>query len=183
MKPYVWSLMQFAVRGLACLTVGEAGSLVRTAQTRLAITVEIGTPRDLLSLLGARIRLPLYLEVAEADRIRMLQSPTGAPRDKNEMVWFYERLLPYAVLWGVEREWLAVMQPYLTEPLAWWAPGDFSADISAIALAVSIDEDRSVAEAIDSFRGGARGQRCRKDDRSRTERITYFRFTAGPPRA
>ncbi len=60
--------------------------------------------------------IKLYLEVAEEDRIRMLQSPEGAERvdvrervgtlDRLQLVKLYERLLPFAVIWGVEKEWM-----------------------------------------------------------------------------
>lgn len=54
-----------------------------------------------------------YLALAEADRLRVLQSPDGAERiavtgtaiDTDVIVKLYERLLPWAMLWGVEREW------------------------------------------------------------------------------
>lgn len=53
--------------------------------------------------------LKLYLTVAEEDRLRILQSPGGAERvdvdDNQQMIKLYEKLLPWAVLWGVEREW------------------------------------------------------------------------------
>jgi uncharacterized membrane protein YgcG len=61
-------------------------------------------------LLGVRD----YLQLAEADRFRMLQSPEGAERVRAEgldirqpaqRVKLYEKLLPFAVLWGVERDW------------------------------------------------------------------------------
>jgi hypothetical protein len=64
-----------------------------------------------------------YLELAEADRMRVLQSPsgaelratdaaatgtgTGAPSEALARFHLHERLLPYAVLFGVEREWIA----------------------------------------------------------------------------
>ena len=80
-----------------------------------------------------------YLELAEADRMRALQSPTGAEliagpaaaqstdaasptdataptavaRPASDAVarfHLHERLLPYAVLFGVEREWITVLQ-------------------------------------------------------------------------
>lgn len=54
-----------------------------------------------------------YLELAEADRLRVLQSPTGAdlvPTDGEDPALaryhLHERLLPYAVLFGIEREWI-----------------------------------------------------------------------------
>jgi len=59
------------------LRVGNGGEIVRTAQTRLALTVEIG---GLGGLLGTRIRLPLYLELAFAEaRLKSVTCPTGRP--------------------------------------------------------------------------------------------------------
>jgi hypothetical protein len=50
-----------------------------------------------------------YLQLAEADRMRVLQSPAGAERvdvnDTTQMVELHEQLLPFAVLWGVESQW------------------------------------------------------------------------------
>lgn len=57
-------------------------------------------------LLGMR----MYLTLAEQDRLRALQSPSGAERvnvnDDLEMIKLYEKLLPWAVLWGVEDQWM-----------------------------------------------------------------------------
>lgn len=59
------------------LRVGAGGEIVRTAQTRLALVVEIGGPGGLL---GTRIRLPLYLELAFAEaRLKSVDCPTGRP--------------------------------------------------------------------------------------------------------
>ncbi|MET0933073.1 MAG: DUF2207 domain-containing protein [Mycetocola sp.] len=84
-------------------------------------------PRKALTEHGAEVReyllgLREYLELAEADRIAMLQSPAGAervavenlvnPGDTLEMVSFYEKLLPFAVLWGVDREWAEELGRY-----------------------------------------------------------------------
>ncbi|MDQ4213157.1 DUF2207 family protein [Microbacterium sp. ASV81] len=59
-------------------------------------------------LLGVRE----YIRLAEADRIRMLQSYRGAERRQDgsaDVVVLYERLLPYAMLFGMEREWGEVL--------------------------------------------------------------------------
>ncbi|WP_349899408.1 DUF2207 domain-containing protein [Parafrigoribacterium soli] len=71
---------------------------------RPAVVTESGAEqRDYL--LGIRE----YLKLAEADRLQMLQSPEGAERvdigDTAQVVKLYEKLLPFAVLWGIEREW------------------------------------------------------------------------------
>ena len=58
-------------------TIGSGGELVRTAQTRLALTAQIG---GLGGLLGTRIRIPLYLELAYAEaRLKSITCPTGRP--------------------------------------------------------------------------------------------------------
>lgn len=52
-----------------------------------------------------------YVELAERDRFAMLQSPDGAlrdaPLDGVEVLRLHERLLPYAVLFGLEQQWMA----------------------------------------------------------------------------
>jgi uncharacterized membrane protein YgcG len=57
-----------------------------------------------------------YLKLAEADRIKMLQSPQGAetqPAPSGEqIVKLYEKLLPYAILFGIEKEWGEVLGGY-----------------------------------------------------------------------
>lgn len=57
--------------------------------------------------------LKLYISVAEEDRLRMLQSPEGTEKlgevinanKPGQLVKLYERVLPYAVLFGQEKEW------------------------------------------------------------------------------
>ena len=53
--------------------------------------------------------MKLYLTVAEEERLKFLQSPSGAERidvgNNQEMIKLYEKLLPWAVLWGVEDQW------------------------------------------------------------------------------
>ncbi|GAB3601476.1 hypothetical protein GCM10027408_35330 [Microbacterium tumbae] len=54
-----------------------------------------------------------FIRVAEEDRLRMLQSYSGAERytrDGVELVHLYERLLPYAILFGMETEWGRVLE-------------------------------------------------------------------------
>ena len=62
-----------------------------------------------------------YLRLAEADRLRVLQSPEGAvreridPGDARAVVRLYERLLPWAIVWGVEKEWADVLAAHYDE--------------------------------------------------------------------
>jgi hypothetical protein len=52
-----------------------------------------------------------YIDLAEKDRLNYLQSPRGAQlRDDvglgAQVLLLNEKLLPYAVLWGLEKEWM-----------------------------------------------------------------------------
>jgi uncharacterized membrane protein YgcG len=68
---------------------------------------------------GAEVRdhlagLREYIELAEADRIRFLQSPTTAERidvtDSGAVIKLYEKVLPYAMVLGVSDQWVKVLQ-------------------------------------------------------------------------
>ncbi|MBP1326416.1 hypothetical protein JOF28_001648 [Leucobacter exalbidus] len=55
-----------------------------------------------------------YIRLAEADRLRVLQSPQGAVRvpaaEGFERLHVYEQLLPYAMLFNLETEWAEVLR-------------------------------------------------------------------------
>jgi uncharacterized membrane protein len=58
-------------------SIGEKGAIVRTAQTRLSLVVYVGGPGGLL---GASIRVPIYLELAFAEaQLTDVACPTGRP--------------------------------------------------------------------------------------------------------
>ncbi|WP_298867366.1 DUF2207 domain-containing protein [uncultured Microbacterium sp.] len=53
-----------------------------------------------------------FIRVAEADRLKMLQSYQGAERRSDgtvDVIHLYEKLLPYAMLLGQEKSWTAVL--------------------------------------------------------------------------
>ncbi|MFZ2125575.1 MAG: DUF2207 domain-containing protein [Candidatus Saccharimonadales bacterium] len=71
--------------------------------------------RDLFDYLKG---LDMYINVAEKDRLKVLQSPQGAEKtpvdidNKEEVLHLYERVLPYAVLFGSEKEWTKTLGEY-----------------------------------------------------------------------
>ena len=90
-----------------------------------------------------------YLVLAESERMRVLQSPSGAEiiasdTEPGARFHLHERLLPYAVLFGVEREWIAKLR------LEHDALDRRNADI----LAEAVDVTAEVALAFDAA-GGA----------------------------
>ncbi len=93
--------------------------------------------RDRITDAGAPARdhlrgLREYLQLAEADRLRVLQSPEGAerrpidPDDPRQVLHLYERLLPWAIVWGVEKEWSEALDTRVRESgddLHWYRGG------------------------------------------------------------
>lgn len=76
-----------------------------------------------------------YMQLAEEDRISYLQSPEGAERvnidDRVAMVKLYERLLPFAIIFGIEDKWaeeLTVKAVAASVPVTWMSgTNEFSA--------------------------------------------------------
>jgi uncharacterized membrane protein YgcG len=126
--------------------------------------------------------LRLYIRLAEADRLRVLQSPSGAmrvdrpaaasiggpgygdpPLDPTIVLKLNERLLPYAVLFGLEREWsreLAALYEQRGEQPGWYAgrdgfnPGAFAVAVSSFSSAASSSWSGSSSSSSSSGSGG-----------------------------
>lgn len=83
--------------------------------------------------------LKLYMKMAEADRLKMLQSVEGADTTPTGIVKLYEKLLPYAVIFQLEKSWLDELSHYYEQPdvvaPAWYiGVGAFSARDFASAM-------------------------------------------------
>ena len=118
-------LVQVALGVLALGTLVVSAGAFNNVSDYLWPTILIGSVAFIVTLVLARrpLRLTakgaeaheflegmkLYLTVAEEERLKFLQSPTGAERidvgNNQEMIKLYEKLLPWAVLWGVEDQW------------------------------------------------------------------------------
>jgi uncharacterized membrane protein YgcG len=109
-----------------------------------------------------------YITVAEEDRIKMLQSPEGAEKvgvqvgeDTKQLVKLYERVLPYAVLFNVEKEWTKQLGKYYEQMNAEpdWYTGNtaFNAVIFASALSSFSSQSSSYSSSSSSSSGGSSG--------------------------
>lgn len=94
--------------------------------------------------------LKKYLETAEKDRIEKLQSPdapyasqSGAPVKTVEL---FEKLLPYAMVLGVEQKWAKQFESLYTAPPDWYS-GNWNT-FNAAYLASSINS--GVGSAVNS---------------------------------
>jgi uncharacterized membrane protein YgcG len=109
------------------------GSLIMAARTPQGVEM-----RDYL------YGLREYMKLAEAERIKVLQSPHGTltekipvdPNNKVQLVKLYERLLPYAMLFGIEKDWAKELAPLYENQPDWYAG---SGAFQAAAFAASID--------------------------------------------
>jgi len=93
--------------------------------------------------------LKMYMETAEKDRIAMLQSPDApyAPKsaEPTKTVDLYEKLLPYAMVLGVEKQWSTQFAGIYTSPPDWYA-GNWST-FNALYLADSISSSMNAMNA------------------------------------
>lgn len=108
--------------------------------------------------------LKVYIELAEADRLRYLQSPQGALRtpvasdDPAQIVKLNERLLPYAMLFGLEKQWVKELGRYYdelgTQPEWYSGTAPFNALVFASALSAVTT---STSSAYTASSGGSTG--------------------------
>lgn len=107
-------------------TVSSPWLLLAAVSTVLAIAVAFATLSFAgpLTAAGGEARdqilgIRTYLRLAEDDRLRILQSASAAERGDGpgsaKVIRIYERLLPYAVVLGVDRSWIAELIGNATE--------------------------------------------------------------------
>lgn len=139
------------------------------AAVSVLFVVVVLISRRPLSRAGAEARdhllgLKEFIEWAEADRIRMLQSPAGAERvqvdvnDPRQMLRLYEALLPYAVVFGQEKTWaaqLAVM--YGPDATPTWYAGAHGFNVSAFAAGIGSLSVSASSSSVSSSSGGSTG--------------------------
>jgi uncharacterized membrane protein YgcG len=118
---------------------------IATVVVGIAVPIILIKPK-LLTAAGAEAKEYLlgireYLTIAEEDRMRVLQSPQGAQRvdvaaagsrepTGDAVVKLNERLLGYAVLWGVEDQWVQQLRAQYADRAPDWLDGaDFSSSM------------------------------------------------------
>lgn len=160
----------FAIVSLVSVHGNPASSAVFVAVSVLAFGASaVLVSRTPLEAKGVELRdyltgLREYISLAEADRLRYLQSPQGAERapvatdDTRQVVRINERLLPYAVLFGIEKSWAEELGRYYEqagEHPSWYVgSGPFNAAIFASSIgSVSV----SASSAYSSTSGGSGG--------------------------
>ena len=141
----------------------------------LAMIVFGLTARKPLTAKGAELRdhlegLREYIKLAEAERLKVLQSPQGAERtpvsidDPREVLKLNEKLLPYAVLFGLEKEWAEELSKYYVEESPDWYAGSgafnaaiFASSIGSISASAASSMSGSSSSSGGSGGGGSSG--------------------------
>ena len=110
--------------------------------------------------------LEMYIKVAEKDRLKMLQSPEGAqkvelkdPNDPAQLVKLYERVLPYAILFGQEKEWTKQIGEYYASMNSSpdWYSGRAAFNAAAFSTAMTSFSSSASASSAASSSGGTGG--------------------------
>lgn len=144
------------------------------------VVAALATPPAVMTAEGAAVRDYLYgirdyLQLAETDRIRMLQAPGTAERidvtDESAIVKLYEKLLPYAMIFGIEEDWIAELGRHYAQTGApeWYSGSDdlvrlstFSSTVGATYFATtpppaSRSSSWGSSGGSSSFSGGSSG--------------------------
>ncbi|MDQ7878949.1 DUF2207 domain-containing protein [Microbacterium sp. QXD-8] len=184
--PRAWPVVIAIVSAVLVLLFG-IGALVAYVTPWIPVVLIIGAVLVVLVVAGLVSHKPLtaagaetrdhllglkqFIEWAEADRIRMLQSPQGAERvpvdvsDPRVKLKLYETLLPYAVVFGQEKRWaeeLAVLYGEGNSP-TWYAGSSgfhaaaFSAGISTLSSSASASSSSGGSSGGGSAGGGGGG--------------------------
>ena len=115
-----------------------------------------------------------FIRVAEADRLQMLQSVDGAERRQDgtlNVIDLYEKLLPYAMIFGLEKQWSSTLETKYAEQSGYvpiWYPAmavhgisSFTSTIStftsSLSSSVSYTSSSSGGSSGGGFVGGGGG--------------------------
>lgn len=113
--------------------------------------------------------LKQYIGVAEQERLQMLQSPEGADKvvaeitdtsDTKQLVKLYEKVLPYAVLYGQEKNWTKQLGHYYEQVGAQpdWYSGQAAFNAAAFGAGMSgLSQAASYTSSSSSTSGGSGG--------------------------
>lgn len=171
-----WPIVAASIAALACVGLG-IGALVTYVNPALPVILLIAgvalgfvavvlVARKPLSSEGAEARdhlkgLKTFMEWAERDRIRALQSREGAERvsidasDGAQVLRLYEKLLPFAVIFGLEERWAADLAERYDGGSPDWYAG--TGPFVPTAFAASVGSLTESASTSSSSGGGSTG--------------------------
>ena len=153
----VWS----AVMGVVAVLTLAIPSFVLALQLFVASFFISRLSDDGLKLRRYMLGLKHYISVAEVERLKFSQSPEGAAAiaqldlsgttEGAKTLRLYERLLPYAIIFGQEKQWAVELGRYYEQVGAQpdWYVGQTA--FNAIAFGVAMN---SFSQSMSSYAGG-----------------------------
>lgn len=163
------SLTGWILLGLSVLTFNVLGAIAGITLLVIGSAMPARTTQG-VALKEYLLGLKEYMKMAEADRIKQLQSPSGAdktPIDANDatmLVKLYERLLPYAILFAIEEDWAKQFAPLYATPPDWYVGSSPTFNAVYFAAAVGSFSSASVSSfappsssSSSGFSGGSSG--------------------------
>lgn len=147
----------------------DIGALAFIAVTALMISIGMVASIKPMSEKGRELfdylkGLKMYIKLAETERLKFLQSPEGAQKtkvntnDNLELVHLYERVLPYAVMFGLEKNWNKVLGDFYeksgTQPDWYIGTGAFSAATFTSAVSNFANYSSSSSSSTGGSSGG-----------------------------
>ncbi|WP_449282583.1 DUF2207 domain-containing protein [Leucobacter sp.] len=172
-------LAVFIVLGLALRNSPTAFICIIIGVVALVLALMSVSKHRVYTPVGAEWReylegVRLFIRVAEADRLQMLQSYQGAERRQDgtiDVIHLYEKLLPYAMLFGLEKEWTRVLTVRYEESPGYvpiWYPAvvahgiggldsTLSSFTSSLSSSVSYTSSSSGGSSGGGFSGGGGG--------------------------
>lgn len=128
---FVWCFsLAFVIQTVSDLELGKGKYAVYESECNIALAIVVVVVVFMFLLLSHRKRvisnvtdeglktsnymegLRLYIKMAETDRLKFLQSVDGADISGSGVVKLYEKLLPYAAIFGLEESWMKEMKKY-----------------------------------------------------------------------
>ncbi|MBP9821168.1 DUF2207 domain-containing protein, partial [Candidatus Saccharibacteria bacterium] len=123
-----------------------------------------------LSNKGAELKtyiegIKMYMQVAEAERMNIMQSTKTAIKDSTQLVHLYEKLLPYAMLYGIEKSWVKQFADLYKDTSPDWYNGNsgvfnplaFSGAVYAFGNTTTSSFSPPASSSTSGFSGGYSG--------------------------
>jgi uncharacterized membrane protein len=92
----------------------------------------------------------MYIKAAEIDRIKFHNAPAKNPEK-------FEELLPYAIIFGLEKEWADQFKDVYKTPPTWYDGNMSTFSIIALSHDISSFSDAAVAAAVTSSAASSGG--------------------------
>lgn len=182
-RPYVLAIVAMVMAAGLTIEMSQAGFAFDHAAVRfLSLSAAVISFLVVMIVLKGRHRpltkkgrqlhdylkgLEQYIKLAEAKRLQFAQSPSGAQKnpidtnDAKQVIRLYESLLPYAILFGHEKEWYKTLSLYYEQQKqhpAWYSGSTVSFNAASFARAMSsISKSMSYHSNSSGLSGGSAG--------------------------